>query len=130
MWAYLVTKSLRAGLAHGDNPEELMDRLQSIPSDLGKLFKLMLDSVDPRYHGQMAQMLQIASAAAEPLRWEIYFHIDESNHRTLIGKNTETVMSSEQLPRRRHQTRKRINGRCRGLLELSKSLVNNTPQRV
>lgn len=130
LWADLVTKSLRGGLENGDNPDELMERLQSIPSDLGKLFKHMLDSVDPRYHGQMAQMLQIACAAAEPLRWEIYYHNDEGNHRTLIGKNTETVMSSEQFSRRRHQTRKRINARCKGLLELSKSLVNNTPQRV
>lgn len=132
LWAYLVTKSLREGLSNGDNPEELMERLKDIPSDLSRLFKHMLDSVDPRYHDQMAQMLQIACAAAEPLRWEIYYNNDEKNHRALFGKNTDMAMhvSPEQLLRRRHQTRKRINGRCKGLLELSRSRVNNTPQRV
>lgn len=132
LWAYLVTKSLREGLSNGDNPGELMERLKDIPSDLSRLFKHMLDRVDPRYHDQMAQMLQIACAAAEPLRWEIYYNNDDKNQRSLVGKNTDMAMhvSPEQFLRRRHQTRKRINGRCKGLLELSKSHVNNTPQRV
>lgn len=72
-----------------------MERLKDIPSDLSRLFKHMLDSVDPRYHEQMAQMLRIACSAAEPLLWEIYYHNDEKDHRALAEKNKDMAIYSE-----------------------------------
>ncbi|KAK3391380.1 hypothetical protein B0T20DRAFT_77908 [Sordaria brevicollis] len=62
LWVYLVTKSLREGLSNYDTVIDLTRRLEQLPSDLEKLFRRMLESVNPVYQSKMACFLQAATA--------------------------------------------------------------------
>lgn len=61
LWAYLVTRSLREGLSDYDTGVGLKKRLDELPGDLEKLFRRLLESVDPIYQRRMACFLQAAA---------------------------------------------------------------------
>lgn len=61
LWAYLVTRSLREGLSNHDTVTDLTRRLEHLPGDLEKLFRQMLESVNPVYQSKMACFLQAAT---------------------------------------------------------------------
>ncbi|KAK3948910.1 hypothetical protein QBC32DRAFT_46534 [Pseudoneurospora amorphoporcata] len=63
LWAYLVTKSLREGLSNYDTGVDLKKRLDQLPCDLKKLFRQILESVNPIYQSKMACFLQAALTA-------------------------------------------------------------------
>ncbi|KAK1775526.1 hypothetical protein QBC45DRAFT_242345 [Copromyces sp. CBS 386.78] len=68
LWAYLVTKSLREGLSNYDTGVDLKKRLDQLPSDLKKLFRQILESVNPIYQSKMACFLQAALTATAGMR--------------------------------------------------------------
>ncbi|KAK4235535.1 hypothetical protein C8A03DRAFT_46360 [Achaetomium macrosporum] len=119
LWAFLVTRSLREGFSNDDSLTDLRTRLDSLPNDLESLFKGMLNRVDEIYHPKMAGILEIALRAISPLRWEIYaYHEQEhDDSKFFIKLPTEPITEDEYL-RRYDQTRRRINARTMGLLEV------------
>ena len=116
LWVFLVTRELRDGLTEYDSLLDLHKRLRNIPSDLEKFFKQILDSVDPFYHDKMASTLQISLTACElvgPAPVAIYsFHDLEYEDEEYALKRP--VRTWDDL-----QTVRRLNGRCRGLLEVN-----------
>ncbi|TVY90314.1 Vegetative incompatibility protein HET-E-1, partial [Lachnellula willkommii] len=57
LWVFLVLKSLQRGITNGDDPNELMDRLETLPSELGNLFEEMLKRIgddQPLYRKEAA----------------------------------------------------------------------------
>jgi hypothetical protein len=54
LWVYLVVRSLIRGLVNHDKMEDLLRRLNDLPSELEKYFELMLDSIEPIYRRQNA----------------------------------------------------------------------------
>jgi len=118
LWAFLVTKSLQDGLTNGDTAQQLRQRLDNLPNSLKRLFKYMLDQVDPCYHEKMAGMFQTALYAQEPLRLDLYGFLDreyEDNDYAIhclvkersIGERLDLY----------DETRRRINTWANGLLE-------------
>jgi len=73
---FLITRLLRDGLTNFDPLPDLQRRLERIPTDLGKFFKVMLESVEPFYHKKMAGTLQLALTAKKPLSVMIYSFYD------------------------------------------------------
>ncbi|TVY31187.1 Vegetative incompatibility protein HET-E-1 [Lachnellula hyalina] len=62
LWVSLVLKSLQRGMANGDDPKELMHRLETLPSELGNLFEEMLKRIGddhPLYRKEAALYFNI-----------------------------------------------------------------------
>lgn len=128
LWVFLVTRLLREGLTNGDTFTDLRRRVESFPRDLEPFFKQIVESVSEFYRERLAETLRIALTSRLPLDALVYsFHDDEddgfgdfdleSNEDFLIGLPT-SEWSAEIAQARIEQVARRLNGRCRGLLEL------------
>ena len=73
LWVALVTKSICNGLTNQDGIHDLRERLRLLPTDLGDLFKHILDRIDPAYSKKSAEYLWIALHAQGPLPAEAYY---------------------------------------------------------
>ncbi|KAI1852341.1 hypothetical protein JX266_002519 [Neoarthrinium moseri] len=80
LWVKLVTQSLRDGMTNYDTPNDLQKRLESLPSDLESLYKVILDSVDQVYHQKMAETLKFALSRSAPTYWIILALHERSYH--------------------------------------------------
>lgn len=125
LWVFLVTKLLREGLTDGDSLGDLRARLNSFPADLELFFKQMLESVGPFYHKKMAAALRMAMEATSPLHPIIFAlqeqEYDDENyaiHQSLTPRPPSWFESQIDAVHRR------LNGRCKGLLEIHESRVH------
>lgn len=124
LWVFLVTRSLRNGLTEYDSFSDMRRRLENIPTDLEMFFKQILESVEPFYHEKMATTLQIALAASQPAPTAIYkFHDEEYEDEDYALKLPLQPMDPKQVASTRAQIIHRLNGRCRGLLEVNNQHV-------
>lgn len=67
LWVMLVCDELLSGFTNLDSLNTLQDRLRRLPTDLEPFFLRMIESVEPVYHGQCAQILQLLLAARRPI---------------------------------------------------------------
>lgn len=89
--------------------------------DLGAFFRQILESVEPFYHEKMATTLLISLDAREPAPLAVYsFHDDEYDDDDYALKLPISALPGKQATVRREQMTRRLNGRCRGLLEVSR----------
>jgi len=124
LWVFLVMRSLQEGLTNGDTLIDLQRRIQTLPADLEQFFKHMLDSVDSFYHDQMVQTFQVAMCSPIPLALMIYSFLDEGFEDENFALNAPLrfrQMSDRAMELRHDQMRRRLNGRCKGLLEVYRS---------
>jgi hypothetical protein len=110
LWVFLVTKLLREGLTNYDTFRELQKRLDSFPADLEPFFMQIVKSVPEFYRERMAEALKIALADPEPLDALIYSFHDLEDFELPAAHNFNM---------HREHVAKRLNGRCRGLLEMN-----------
>ncbi len=124
LWVFLVTKMLREGLMNDDSLMELRMRLDSIPTDLEEFFKHILDSVEPFYHEKQSGTLQVASAADEPLHPHLYsFHDLEYTYENYAINHDRRLLNRHELSQFHSPFPRRLNGRCKGLLEIRNQRV-------
>ncbi|CAH0043630.1 unnamed protein product [Clonostachys solani] len=125
LWVFLVTKLLREGLTNGDSFSDLRRRLESFPSDLVPFFKHMLGTVESFYHEKMSGVLAIAIKAKSPLNASIYhFHDCEYDSVDYALKISVKTQSDQESKFQYKQTKRRLNGWCRGLLEVKGGRVD------
>lgn len=120
LWVFLVTELLRKGLTEYDTLFDLKQRLDTFPTDLEVFFKHILETVEPFHHNKMAATLRVALTANGPLNVLLY---------SFLEQEFEDVDYALHLPLKRPPeehlmtmckgTARRINGRCRGLLEVN-----------
>ena len=119
LWVFLVVRSLYEGLTNEDPVSTMRQRISQLPQDLERFFKLMLNSVDPVYHLQMAQTFKLALQVEEPLSAMLYSFADQCALDDGLGLQWQaSPMSNYEISRRHQQMRRRLNGRCKGLLEV------------
>ncbi|KAK3337721.1 hypothetical protein B0T19DRAFT_455639 [Cercophora scortea] len=119
LWVFLVVKSLRDGLNNDDNIDELQKRLESLPTRLESLFKHMLNSVDPIYHEKMAGNLLMTMYTDMLLPIDIYgYHDNEYRDPDYAIKWPVGLLSAFETAKFLSRTRRRINARSNGLLEV------------
>lgn len=118
LWVFLVVRSLQEGLANGDSTSMLQRRLRSLPTDLEPFFELILTSIDKVYQEKMGAMFQVALETREPLSLLTYSFLDEEDPNFSI-KLPFGPLDSREIQSRLDDTRRRINGRSKGLLEVS-----------
>jgi hypothetical protein len=124
LWAFLVTNSLMEGITNDDTVSELRKRLNSLPTDLERLFKHILTGIEPMYHADMAAVLRMA--LIRPLPWEVYhFHDMEDIDTDYALHMPMKIITGEDRDVHLRRTKKRVNARTKGLLEL-KTIGNTT----
>lgn len=117
LWVFLVVRSLLHGLTNADKITDLEKRVQRFPAELEPFFKLMLDSVEDVYQEQSAQFFLVALQAKEPLALYTYSYLDEESAGFSISAKIEPV-KEEHFIMTNEEMCKRLNARCRGLLEV------------
>jgi hypothetical protein len=65
LWVVLVVKSFINGLRNGDGISHLRRRLESLPSDLEKLYEHMLNSIDPLDKEEAAEIFQSSESSRQ-----------------------------------------------------------------
>jgi hypothetical protein len=124
LWVFLVTRSLREGLTNGDTILDLRNRLESLPTDLERFFKHMLEVVDPVYHEKMASFLTIAVNANTPLQSLIYsMHEHEYEDEDYAINLQASPLEEYELVALQDECRRRVNARCGDLLEVKHGSV-------
>ncbi|KAF2493004.1 hypothetical protein BU16DRAFT_514299, partial [Lophium mytilinum] len=120
LWVFLVVRSLVEGLRNCDRIVDLQRRVREFPSDLEAFFMQIFTSLDRFYHVQTARAFQVAIATHKPLPPIFYWLID------LEEEDTDYAIKSEQQPQdleefesRNLNIQVRLNGRCKGLLEVT-----------
>jgi len=125
LWVFLVTRLLREGLMNDDSLADLWSRLDNIPTDLESFFKLILESVEPLYHEKQAGSLQLALTANGALRSEIYsFQEGECTSEDYALEQGLRVFSPQERQKLNGPLAKRLNARCKGLLEIRNQKVD------
>lgn len=130
LWVFLVTRELREGLTNFDTLGDLRKRLNGMPSELGSFFKHILDSVDSFYHRRMAEALRLSLAVDEvnngfSVPFSIYFfHDKEAEDPGLsLRMPVEPKFEAHTAKHMRQRVSCRLNGICKGLLELNGNFV-------
>ncbi|KAH7338549.1 hypothetical protein BKA66DRAFT_62230 [Pyrenochaeta sp. MPI-SDFR-AT-0127] len=121
LWVYLVVHSLIEGLRNQDRLPELHERLRRFPSDLEEFFRHIFTTLEPVYRMQTAHMFQVALAAPGPLSPIAYWYMDEAeeNAPDLAISMPIQELTKDELKAIITQTNARLNGRCKGLLEMT-----------
>ena len=116
LWVRLVVHSLREGQSNSDPVSLLRKRLNEIPTDLEEFFQQILQSVSSVYGERMARTFLTALASPEPLKLIHYSLLDEED--PYMGWSTTLQpMDHTEIAERCVETRWRLNGRYKGLLE-------------
>ena len=117
LWVVLVVKSLLKGLRNADRVCDLQRRLRDFPETLEKFFRYMIASIEPVYREQTAQAFSCALEADYPLSLMVYSFLDEENLDAVVTARLNPL-TSQQILSRKDDMQRRLNGRCKGLLEV------------
>ncbi|KAJ0120569.1 hypothetical protein J7T55_015298 [Diaporthe amygdali] len=119
LWVFLVTKEVREGMSNHDSLSDLYRRVKGFPPDLDQFFKHILSSVDPFYGPKMSSALQTAVAVEEPLELSIYdFQEQEFDNPNYALDLAIKHSRKDFVEKRLNDIEKRLNGWCKGLLEV------------
>ena len=124
LWVRLVVKSLLTGLGNADRIIDLRRRLRDFPETLEEYFGHMIASVEPIYREQTAQAFKYALEAREPLHLMTYSFLDEEDLDHVVAAPLNPLTRQE-ITFRQEDMRRRLNGRCKGLLEVAAGNVNS-----
>jgi 6-pyruvoyl-tetrahydropterin synthase len=116
LWVHLVVMSLLEGLRDGDRIIDLQRRLLLLPSDLDQLFQKVLSGIDPKYLNQASKFFQLVRTVSEPISLHTFSFTEEELETALSAEIKG--MPSEERRFRADQMRRRLNSRCKGLLEV------------
>lgn len=117
LWVKLVVKSLLAGLTFDDRISDLQRRLDALPADLEKLYVAILEDLDPFYFEHASQYFKLMMAARDPPSAIVFSFADEEDPEYVLKKPVE-ALAADQITMRILTIRRRLNSRCKGLLEL------------
>ena len=129
LWVVLVVRSLLTGLRNADRISDLQKRLRHFPETLEEYFRQILDSIEPFYREQTAQSFTYALEAVEPLSLLTYSFLDEENLKIVLA-STDNLLTTDKIVIRKDDMQRRLNGRCKGLLEVvrpKKKFANELP---
>ncbi|KAF2727876.1 hypothetical protein EJ04DRAFT_593801, partial [Polyplosphaeria fusca] len=120
LWVFLVTKSLQRGLTNADKISDLQRRISLLPDSLEEYFRLMFRSIEDVYREQTARLFQYAlnPPPSEPIPLLVfsYLHEDDPDF-ALKVKGPHTKL--EEVHTRYEDTKRLLDGRTRGLLEVT-----------
>jgi len=127
LWVFLIVNSLTQGLERGDDVSDMKDKVKHFPDDLKKVFQRIFDSVESVYREQMARIFQVAMSAVQPLPVLAYALLDteKKNSDYALHGGLKDLDESE-INSINERMRKRLNERCKDLMEISEASSERT----
>ena len=116
LWVILVVKSLLQGLRNEDDLDDLKRRLDLIPAELEDYFAQIIGTLDGFYLKQATRMFQIALDAGS-LSLMTYSYTQKQDPDFPFKAEIEEL-SQQQVDERHASMKRRLNSRCKGLLEI------------
>jgi hypothetical protein len=121
LWVALVVRDLVDGLMFNDTVIRLRKKLQTFPPDLEEFFQHLVDSIPPAYKIQAASTFKTAITAEEPLPLMLYSLLDDmEEHPHFASMSMICSMKKAEVDERHRQMCRRLDGRSRGLLEVTR----------
>ncbi|KAF2803353.1 uncharacterized protein BDZ99DRAFT_400033, partial [Mytilinidion resinicola] len=117
LWVFLVVRDLVQGLTNSDRIVDLQRRLRRLPTDLEPYFKHILDTVEDIYKDQTAETFQLCLQARSPPLLMVFSLLDEEDPKFALTSSV-SPLSVDEVAARYHEAHRRLNARCKGLLEL------------
>jgi hypothetical protein len=117
LWVRIVVRALYEGLLDGDHESQLRERLDGLPAELENLFKNILDNLRPGHKKEASLLFQIVRAARSPLDLLSLSFADNDDPEFAINLK-HGVLNENDCLYQCSKMRRRLNSRCRGLLEL------------
>ncbi|RDL31471.1 uncharacterized protein BP5553_09680 [Venustampulla echinocandica] len=137
LWVQIVVDNLIIGLEEGDTREELMERLESLPSDLEKLYARIVQQIPSKFIHDTINYINIVQSDYTPIDQDLLDDVcpDRYGSFTLLEFALATRDPKESLSQLMHHTEdahckfqaycelveRRIKSRCRGLLYVRES---------
>lgn len=123
LWVHLVVQSLLIGFQKSDSFFHLQARLDALPGDLEALFDNLLGSLEAEYFQQACETFRLLhvfrqfSNLGGPTLLALYY-ADDHDTRSIFPSGAETFENSAM---KQDAMRRRLNARCKGLIEVSKA---------
>jgi hypothetical protein len=130
LWVCLVVQTILEDVRDGNSLSELRSTLYSFPSDLEEYFKRLFTTLDNKYRPEAARLFRLAlytsheSRSQNPLTLMTTSFVNE--------KCLDFAMRVEPIPtpnteleEKLETARRRLNSRCKGLLEVSNLCVRD-----
>ncbi|RFN51453.1 vegetative incompatibility protein het-e-1 [Fusarium flagelliforme] len=118
LWVTIVVASLLTGIGAGDRVEDLHMRLGRLPAEIEDLYERILENVDSGYREHTTQLLQLMLAFKTPPSALLFWYADEVNFMDRAIKEDTQAVSLQEALDRVEDIRRRLNSRCKGLLEI------------
>jgi hypothetical protein len=128
LWVVLVVRSLIEGLEQGDKPSELQERLNQLPEELDDLFGKMLHGLKGAHFRDAAQLFRIFRTAVSKPSVLVMSFADDDDHEWAMNGHV-VPLSAHEMWYRAITMKRRLNSRCKGLLEIA-PLRMGLPQSV
>jgi hypothetical protein len=117
LWVRIVVRELYEGLLDGDRETQLRERLEGLPAELENLFQNILDNLRSRHKRDASLLFQIVQAARSPLNL-LSLSFADNDDPDFAVKLQLGPLSEDDCLYQCSNMRRRLNSRCRGLLEL------------
>jgi len=117
LWVDLAVRSLLSGLSNHDRMSDLQRRINDIPPDLETFYEKMFESIEDFYFEHACQLLQIVGEAKGRLTVVELSFADEEDFDAQLSMPT-APLSPEEKQERYEATKRRLNSRCKGFLEI------------
>lgn len=127
LWVYLVVRDLLRDLQGEEAFPHLQRRLDSFPDELEKYFADILDRIDRVYREETAKIFLLVVEALRPIPLLFLSFLDMEGSRQSFATLDMTPMSSAEAQQLGRKWRKRLNSRCRDLLEVHKITGQASP---
>ncbi|KXX77768.1 Vegetative incompatibility protein HET-E-1 [Madurella mycetomatis] len=130
LWARLVTRSVVAGIAHGDSVHALQERVKSTPRDLDSLFAKMLSTVEPAGQERSRKMLRLAlnNPFNSPLCALDFSWLDDLDRGTFPSDAQDEPYTDEEVEKRCQLVRRQLAAYTCGRLETNE--YNSKPVTI
>jgi hypothetical protein len=120
LWVTLVLQSLQEGLSNADRISNLQARLRALPADLEPFFIHMLKDTNGLYLTQATQLFRLVLEAQTPLSLLTLSYFDEEDPEFPFTTEVR-ALGGDEVQTRCQDMRRRLQSRCKGLLEARKS---------
>ncbi|KAK7448616.1 hypothetical protein CaCOL14_011739 [Colletotrichum acutatum] len=117
LWVSMVVRSLLSGMGNDDRVSDMQRRLDQLPQELETLYSTMLESLEGFYFEHAAQYFLLLEAWKTSPPAVLFDFADEEVGYPIRLRVREC--SQNEIRERAETARRRINSRCRGLLEVT-----------
>ncbi|KAI1452174.1 hypothetical protein F4805DRAFT_448534 [Annulohypoxylon moriforme] len=117
LWVRVVLAAIEQGVLNGDDFEDLREKVDAFPTELKDLYQYLLNSIPERDRQKAFETLIFTYHRACSLL-QYKFLSDLSRDSNFARNMTMEPLPEKDLRRHLANTRRQINGRCKGFLEI------------